>query len=294
MRKILVLFLMLGVANIASAVGITVAWDGGGGTDNSYTNALNWDNTNHLPTLIDNVSIYKPVNGTTTNAVTINTQDAVGLTVRVGGDAWNTAPVGAKPASLYIVPGGKLTTAEVFMVGPESTSVRSGKLYMSGGNVVTGSVNPNNAHFYVGYGFGTIPAGQYVEGDAYISGGQLDIAGNFSIAHNANTIGIVELSGNAIINANGFTMKALVGAGTATASLDIRDSAKVVINGDKRSIIDGYIDNGWIKTNGVAWDDYSHVFYDAGTNKTTMTLVPEPATMCLLGLGAIGLIRRKK
>lgn len=272
---------LLVVASNASA--ITVAWDGGGGADRSYTTPANWDNTDHLPLLTDNVSIYKPVNSPGTACI-VNTLTAVGLTVRVGGDSWANAPVGPKPATLWIVDGGKLTTAECFMVGPESTGNRSGILQMTGGNVITGSVNPNNAHFFVGFGHGAIPSDRYVKGEAYISGGQLDVAGNFALAYNPYTIAVVELSGNALINANGFSM--CNGGTNSTASLDLRENAKIVINGDKSAIVQGYKDNGWI-------NNEVQISLTMNPGKTTL-FVPEPATVCLLGLGVLSLIRRKK
>ncbi len=65
-------------------------------------------------------------------------------------------------------------------------------------------------------------------------------------------------------------------------------SGKVVLNGDKTGVVQGYIDNGWIKSNGVDIK-YADVTYNAG--KTT--IIPEPATICLLGIGLFGLLRRK-
>jgi hypothetical protein len=88
-------------------------------------------------------------------------------------------------------------------------------------------------------------------------------------------------------------MNAVSGTHTGTASLDISGNAKVIINGNILSTVQGYIDNGWIKTDGVPWTDYAWVTYNAGTNKTILA-IPEPATLCILAIGALSLIRRKR
>jgi hypothetical protein len=78
--------------------------------------------------------------------------------------------------------------------------------------------------------------------------------------------------------------------GTQNVILDISGNGKFILDGDKTQTIAQYIGNGWLTGNG---NDYEITYnYDSGSNKTTV-FVPEPTTICLLGLGLFGLIRRK-
>jgi len=64
------------------------------------------------------------------------------------------------------------------------------------------------------------------------------------------------------------------------------------IKGNRTSEVAGWITNNYIRAyNGAGTIQYS---YDALSGYTNISSVPEPATICLLGLGVAGLIKRKK
>ena len=206
---------------------------------------------------------------------------AVASVINIGGNA-NSYVTPQFPRGQLTINSGTLTVGNGIRVGGSSSSIRSGEFYVNGGVV--------NSPVYLAVGYG--PGGGGNSGWMYMTDGIVNV-GQFDIVRIAGTTtginGYAYISGGTI-NATDLRMKPA--GGTGTALLDITGSGKIVITGDKVATIQGYIDNGWIKTNGVAWEDYSLVSYDAGTNKTT--LIPEPATICLLGIGALSLLRRRK
>jgi hypothetical protein len=172
--------------------------------------------------------------------------------------------------------GSLLITGHLYS-GVTSGSNRWGAIYMNGGTVNVGS------DFVVGMGAGTLD----VHGWLYMIGGTINDTGTFTISGTANTVGEAYISGGTI-NAGNFAMRPIAGSGTA--KLDVSGSGKIVITGDKVALIEGYIDNGWLYSGGVQQTDYSMVSLVGGNT----VIAPEPATLCLLGLGALSLIRRKK
>jgi hypothetical protein len=212
--------------------------------------------------------------------------DAASGQLRVGSS--NTTSAGI-PAALT-VNSGTLTIGSTFSTGynsgfmsvgsdsatPSPTSGgRNGLFYMNGGAVTAlsgqGAITIGNGNSTFGTCFGKM----------YMTDGTIDSL-IFRIGRYAGVTGEVYLSGGTITT-NAFSM------GTGTALLDITGSGSVVINGDVRTTVCGYIDNGWIKSNGVEIE-YADVTY----NGSRTTIIPEPATLCLLGIGALSLLRRKR
>jgi hypothetical protein len=72
--------------------------------------------------------------------------------------------------------------------------------------------------------------------------------------------------------------------------LGINGSGKVTILGDWLASVDLYIANGRLAGNGVV----GNVSAELVEGNTVITAIPEPATMALLGLGALGLLRKKR
>jgi hypothetical protein len=173
-----------------------------------------------------------------------------------------------------------LTVGNGLRVGGSSSSKRSGEFYVNGGVV--------NAPVYLAVGYG--PSAGGTSGWMYMTGGTVNV-GQFDIiripgAAGAGVNGYAYISGGTI-NATELRIKPAGGDGTAL--LDITGSAKIIIAGDKVATIMGYRDNGWIQSNGGEFLD-EWITFD-GTN--TILEIPEPATLCILAIGAFGLIRRK-
>ncbi|HBG25654.1 MAG: hypothetical protein A2Y10_16070 [Planctomycetes bacterium GWF2_41_51] len=110
--------------------------------------------------------------------------------------------------------------------------------------------------------------------------------GSRSGLHTINLAGNIEVGGN-------------FGISGATI-IDFASTGSLVIAGDWKYYFDAYwsgtvvldrgvgnTDPGWGTTYGIIAD------YDSGTNTTTVTSIPEPATICLLLIGGLAIKRRK-
>ena len=103
-------------------------------------------------------------------------------------------------------------------------------LYISGGSVT------GNGHFVIG-GLNDQWRDLGANGHFNMSGGTVDCNGTLQIGM-YNGTGDVNLSGG-IFTANNLAM-------TSHGLLNISDTGKVVLKGDKRVLVNGYIDSGWI------------------------------------------------
>lgn len=70
--------------------------------------------------------------------------------------------------------------------------------------------------------------------------------------------------------------------------IDICGTSTLTLDGDRKALIDGYIASGAIKGNGVLGGAVATIVGET----TVVSVIPEPATLVLLGLGGLFLRRR--
>lgn len=148
------------------------------------------------------------------------------------------------------VDGGTLTAADTVVLGynPES----NGTL-----NVISGSVTMNYS----------INVGREGVGTLNIAGGTVTVAASLGIANRATATGHVNLDGG-VLAANDIRMREVAGA---VGTMNIK-AGTLIIQGDKFSKIQGYIDSGWI----TAYDNQGTLQLDydvTNEGKTTLTAV---------------------
>ncbi len=304
MRKVFILFLVLGISSSAFAlntvvqnqVKTTAQRAANGALSQDWFTAANWNGAVGVPqndtaTQCNGVTLYGSSNATWSSAgapdaIVIANGNAQTGELRVGSSS--TVSTG-NPAALRMDSGtltigsAYSTTAYVsggsgFMsVGSDSAAAgstgRNGLFYMNGGSIQ--ALNGQGA-ITIGNGNAT---GANCFGYMWMTGGSIESL-IFRIGRYAGVTGAVYLSGGTITT-NTFTM------GTGTASLEISGTGKLILNGDQTTLVQGYIDNGWI-------NDNVQMSLTMNPGKTTVYVIPEPATICLLGLGALSLMRRKK
>ncbi len=187
-------------------------WDNGGG-DNLWSNATNW-NPNVLPTISDSVSI------TMASGPIINTPTAAdGNQIRVG--------MSGGTASLTMN-SGTMNVGEWLMIGIDASG-QAGTFTMNGGTINLGATTPGNGHLWIGYSS---------SGTFTMNSGTINTpGGHFGLAFGTNGAATVHLNGGTI-TANYFSM-------TSSCFLNITNGT-MILNGDRRSIVNPYVTNGWI------------------------------------------------
>jgi hypothetical protein len=314
MKKLIVLLLILGMAS--SAFSVPVVQDLVKTTAQRAANAPNSQDWFTVANWNGNVNVGTPgipqndtallCNGATLYGSAATSYNSSGATdsiiiaggaatvgqLRVGSNVPNTPTVTGTPAALAMNsgsltignPNSPLHNSGFMSVGSDSAAVgsagRNGLFYMNGGAVTAlfgqGAITIGNGNS-TGVANGCF-------GKMYMTGGTVD-ALTFRIGRYAGVTGEVYLSGGTITT-NVFTM------GFGTKLLDITGSGKFVIDSNVTATIATYIANGWLTGNG---NDYDIRYdYNITTPLKTTIFVPEPATICLLSIGALSLLRRRK
>ena len=173
---------------------------------------------------------------------------------------------------IFMVPGPIVMAKDSFVVSGihlgNDNAVQAGELTVQGGTLEVETIN-------CGYkGTGTIK----------ITDGTLRVTGTLKIAREPTAIGHIKLMGGTI-SANVFLMREKQGA---VGTMDVGGGV-LRINGDRVSLVQGYIKNGWITAyggNGTLNLEYNV----ANPGQTTLTAIhklnPNPANRAIVKPGA--------
>jgi hypothetical protein len=232
-------------------------WTPVGGSTNWNVNA-NWS-LGHVPfnnpaNQADPLNEEAKMNGATGTCPVIG----IGSTV----DAFRIF-VGSSVYGELTISGGTVTTSGYLTSGNLATDVAL--ITMNSGTVRIGAIGGGNGHFYLGRA-GTTTFN--------MSGGSFTVINNLNIGQYA--------TGNGTVNLSGGTLTAGNLVKTGTAHINISNSGKLVLIGDKTGTVSTWIGNGWI-------NDDAQYDYNITTPGATTVFVPEPATLCLLGIGTLSL-----
>lgn len=223
--------------------------------------------------------------------------------------------------------GGVLTTTAESKIG--NNNFCTGTLIIN-----TGGVMNNTGWFGVAVGNGGVKSSVYgaTSGVVEINGGTLNISGHlWSATGNTNasnpggptSIATITINAGGVINVGGNLGLGTINASTPSAGggiatlnvnnggllnlyqwsetgsiqagsvLNINGTGTVIIKGNRGAQADAYFALGKIASDrgAIQW-----VYTPGGTGQdyTTITAIPEPATMSLLGLGALALLRKKR
>ena len=248
-RKMICLVSFVLVLSLVGDVqAVWVNWTDTTGDHNWFTPG-NWD-LNRLPTAADQVNV------TLLPGATIADEGAVAARVCPG---W-----GGNGA--LTVDGGTLT----------STGWLIGRLDGDEGtlNMISGAMIGTGGPLQVGYiGSATLN----------MTGGTITVNGTFYIGQEAGSTGHVNLDGG-IITATSLEMRSKPGT---VGTMDVK-AGTLIINGDKVSLVQGYIDEGWITAyegNGTLQLDYDVTNKGKTTLTATHLLNPNPANGALVAPG---------
>jgi len=256
MKKLIVLL----VISLVVPAGAATVWNPAGNTTNPGSQAWgdvdNW--TNGLPDAVEKAVFNVPgaaecqVSGTFSGMQIVQGDNNVGGVLRV-------------------LNGGSITTKVAWSAvgynNPAHTIVDAGGTYNFG------------QHAWIGLLAGAV--------------GTLDISGTATVGQMLGIgwnggVGTVNVKDGGVLDL--FQMHGDGSSSVKVGSvLNIDTGGQVLLPGDYTAVIEAYIANGRMASNGVI----GPVAIDVSSGDTVLTAIPEPATMLLLGLGGV-LLRRKK
>jgi len=222
--------------------------------DHNWFTLGNWD-SGTFPTSEDQAKIGMLPGPTIAN------EGAVAVQITLVGYGQGNGKIGA-----LTVNGGTLTVTNWLQLGCW-TEISNGTLDMISGTITTGSL-------VVGHGG---------SGTLNMTGGTITVAGELRIGQNATATGHVNLHGG-IITTDNLLMRREAGS---VGTMDVR-AGTLIIDGNDLSLVQGYIDNGWITAydgNGTLQLDYDVTNKGKTTLKAVHLLNPNPADDGLVSPG---------
>lgn len=127
--------------------------------------------------------------------------------------------------------------------------------------------------------------------------GRVTMTGGLISIPDANSVKIGTDGSTGLLELFGGTIRAgalEIGEPGSGGIMDIR-AGTLILDGDRREKVLAYIQAGLMTAYGGASGGEVRYDYDiANAGKTTVTAIPEPATVLLIGLGGFALIRRKR
>ncbi len=209
-----------------------------------------------------------------------------------GAVAADVVSIGGTLGGRLTINGGTVNVSEYLTLGAASTDI--GTLQMLSGSLNTG-VQCANAKLFVGQaGKGTltisggaITVGDWGTGNIHGVLNNLDIAAGYATTPTL-TEGVVNLLGGTIY-ANDLVMQAA--AVTAGKARILITDGQLFLKGNDTGTLASWLNNAITTTNAGGTVMAS---YDSSRDMTRVWATPEPATICLLGLGALSLVRRNK
>ncbi len=266
MKRVSVVFVVavLLTASLASAASI---WqretaDGPG----NWNDPLNWD-AGGVPTSLTNV-VRTATNTEYLAEIQVTDAQTFGMALRHGYNELAQATVGPL---LTIENGGTLSQSG-------ATPTRSYVGYWSNAQMIVeaGGVFTTDHRLYLGYKPGAT--------------GTVDIAGTVNVTSNKILIGddgtgFLNVLDGGVLNVRNYLSMTI----NSNSFLDIQGTGKVSAAGNYLTDAEALIAGGRIKGDGVA----GGVIATYADDVTTITVIPEPATMILLGLGGL-LIRKRR
>ncbi|HBG27878.1 MAG: hypothetical protein A2Y10_17240 [Planctomycetes bacterium GWF2_41_51] len=259
LKKISILSAIMVIAIMANVSSAQWLWWTNDAANNQWTDTGNWT---AFPTGGDDVVIGRD----TANGPILNTGET-------GYAAWMHLSDTTASGSLLTINGGTLQVGDHLLVGENWGAGHKGTLLVNSGTV-------NTTLLMVGGG----TSGSIGDGSVIINGGTINVswllavAGGYSGTNSGGT-GNIQLAGG-VIDVTG-------GGGLVMAdngSIDITGGA-LILNGEISDITN--------YGNVTAFGGNGSFVYDIAGGRTTITaMIPEPATLIIIGLGSL-LLRRK-
>jgi hypothetical protein len=269
-RSLTIIVMVCAIAT--SALAADIQWFGGAAPDRSWANAANWNSNvppgGPVPTGVDKAKInYVWAN----QGPIVNTSGAAANEIFVSEDR-DLTTVG--PQSLTVATGGVLTANGQVILGYYGADSRAGLPANEGSLIISGGTANLMSHLFVG--FGGI-------GHLEVDSGDLNVSGNFGLGFNGGSA-TVELNGG-VLNTEQFNF-----SNASSYNFDIT-GGQWVENHFWVNEINALVTAGKITAYGGAGT--VNVTWDPILQQTHVTAtIPEPVSICLVGLGALLLRRR--